>query len=178
MSAPEYVPNASTTIRSYSSPPRRPESWLAGRPGELGAEGQPVGEQLGSPGPDQGYVYKLLPMFRTKVHLAEGQSWDDVAAGAAAIALKRASLYGRAPVVHDLTAAFGIWGFLEPSPPADLVENRGQLFAGVANPHHYTQLRALVDVVPESTLRLPLGSLRTAGADWRSRLDRGAAAHH
>jgi hypothetical protein len=177
MSAPEYVPNSATTIRSYSSPPRRPEPWLSDRPGELGGEGQPVGERLGSPGPDQGYVYKLLPSFRGKVHLAEGESWDDVSVGAATIALKRASLYGRAPIVHDLTVAFGLWGFPDASPPADLVDERRNRFAGVANPHHYPQRRALADAVPESSLRLRPEEATRMGPDWRSRLDLGAAAH-
>ena len=57
------------------------------------------------------------------------------------------------------------------------METRRALFAGAANPHHYTQRRALADAVPESTLRLPPAELRSAGPDWRSRLDLGAATH-
>jgi hypothetical protein len=177
MSAPEYVPNSSTTITSYSSPPRRPEPWLARRPGDLGGEGHPDGDRLGSPGPDQGYVYRLVPAFRAQVRLAEGESWDDVAVGAATIALKRASSYGRAPVIHDLTLALAIWGFLDANPPAELVEARRQWFAGVANPHHYAQRRALADAVPESSLRRPHTEVLNDMANWRSLLDLSASPH-
>ena len=37
---------------------------------------------------------------------------------AALNSLARASLYGRAPVIHDLEFAYGLWGYLDP-PPAD-----------------------------------------------------------
>ena len=43
------------------------------------------------------------------------------------LALKRASLFGRAPVVHDLEVAFTIWGFLGAAPP-ELVALRRPLF--------------------------------------------------
>ena len=36
VAAPEYVPvDRNQPVRAYESPPRRPESWLADRPGEL-----------------------------------------------------------------------------------------------------------------------------------------------
>ena len=66
------------------------------------------------------------------------------------IALRRASEFSRAPVIHDLTIAFTIWGFLDPAPPADLVAVRPERFAGLGNlAHHYEQARALVDQVPD-----------------------------
>jgi hypothetical protein len=71
------------------------------------------------------------------------------------IALKRASLFGRAPMVHDLTLALTIWGFLSDNPPADLVATRRELFDGVHHvAHHYAEGRAIADLVPESTLRM------------------------
>jgi hypothetical protein len=173
MSAPAYVPTAPDDIvRSYSSSPRRPQPWIPARPGELGGEGFPVGERFGNPGPDQGYIYRLVPAFESRVHLAEGESWDDVKVGAVAVALKRAGSYGRAPVSPDLTVGFGVWGFLEPDPPADLVEFRRQRFAAIAIPAHYAARRAVADTVPEATLRRPpaqiLAEVRTG---WRNLLD-------
>ena len=45
MGAPEFVPlKANRQTRSYSSPPRRPESWVADRPGDLNAR-QPSGDR-------------------------------------------------------------------------------------------------------------------------------------
>ncbi len=64
-------------------------------------------------------------------------------AGCTAVALRRASLFGRAPVIHDLRIAFTIWGYLDAAPPAELVELRRPLFEGVANSlHHYEERRA------------------------------------
>ena len=173
MAAPEFVPiDPADIVRSYSSSPRRPQSWVPGRPGELDGDGPPVGERFGSPGPDQGYVYRLVPSFENKVHLADGEDWDDVKVGAASVALKRASIYGRAPVVHDLTVGFGVWGFLEPDPPTDLLNLRRTSFAAIAVPGHYAQRRAVVDAVPETTLRLkPAQVLADVRTRWRDLLD-------
>ena len=92
--------------------------------------------------------------------------------GCVGVALKRASLFGRAPVIHDLTVAFTVWGFLDPSPPAELVSLRRGLFEGAANQNHYPQQRAIVDAVPESTLRLtPEQVAERYRSDWRSLLD-------
>jgi hypothetical protein len=173
MAAPEYVPQpAIQHVRAYSSPPRRPGSWRAVRPGDLPGR-QPLGEQLGSPGPDQGYVYLLARRFEDRLQLNEGEHDDDVVAGCVGVALKRASLFGRAPVLPDLTVAFTIWGYLE-EPPAELVELRRPLFEEVANPHHYREQRHIADVVPESALRMtPQQVAEAHEKDWRSLLDLG-----
>lgn len=155
MSAPQYVPTKpAQVVRSYESPPWRPDPWVADRPGEVVDDGgQPRGDRLGNQGPDQGYVLTLVPLFDGKLNLVEGEDIADVRAGAVAVALKRASLLGRAPVVHDLTVGFGLFGFLDPSAPAELVARRRAMFDGVANAHHYEERRAVADAVPESTLR-------------------------
>lgn len=170
MAAPEFVPSRPTDRpRSYQSPPRRPEPWRAERPGEVVGSGQPRGMGLGSQGPDQGYVYRLVGQFADRLQLAEGESFDDVEAGCCAVALKRASLYGRAPIVHDLTVAFTVWGFLDPDPPADLVGLRRRLFAEVRSPHHYQERRAIADAVPEATLgQTPDAVADGYRSDWRS----------
>jgi hypothetical protein len=172
MAAPEYVPTRPLDDpRSYKSPPRRPEPWLAERPGEVVGDRQPRGERLGNQGPDQGYAYKLLGQFAGRLRLTTGEDRHDMQAGGVAVGLKRASLFGRAPVVHDLTVAFTIWGFLDEHPPADLVMHRRRYFEGVANPHHYVALRALVDAVPDDSLRKTPGeATRLHGASWRSLL--------
>ncbi len=48
-----------------------------------------------------------------------------------AIALRRASLFGRAPMIHDLTVAFTLWGYLGEA-PAELTSVRKERFAAVA----------------------------------------------
>src|SRR5688500_502772 len=130
-------------VRVYESPPRRPAPWMADRPGDFPGA-QPKGDRLGSQGPDQGYALKLAAeVFAPRLKPGDVDV-DDAIAGCVPIALKRASLFGRAPVAHDLHLAFALWGFLEEAPPQPLAELRRRLFAGVAHPHHYGDARAIV----------------------------------
>lgn len=176
MAAPEYVPTDPTArLRAYSSTPRRPEPWLADRPGEI--EGfQPRGDRFGDPGPDLGYAPKIARTFEDRLQLTEGEDRHDVVGGCVAIAMRRASLFGRAPVVHDLEIAFTIWGYLDPSPAAELVGLRRKAFEGVGHAaHHYVELRELVDSVPEETLRsTPAQVAQAYAADWRRPLQPAA----
>jgi hypothetical protein len=173
VAAPEYVPQpAVQKVRSYASPPRREGSWVADRPGELPGR-QPQGPRLGSPGPDQGYAYVLAHRFDGRLYLTEGEHEADAKAGCIGVALKRAAVYGRAPVLHDLTVAFTIWGFLREAPD-DLVAVRKPLFAEVANPHHYPEQRRVVDLVPDESLRQTPQQVAEAHLqDWRSLLSLG-----
>ena len=57
-------------------------------------------------------------------------------------------------MIHDLRIAFTIWGFLDPAPAAELVAERITVFDRLADPHHYDEVRALVDSIPEATLRM------------------------
>jgi len=170
VAAPEYVPQpAIQHVRSYSSPPRRPGSWRSERPGDLHGS-QPRGDQLGAPGPDQGYIYVLARRFDGRLQLTPGEHATDAVAGCVGVALKRASIYGRAPVMADLTVAFTVWGFLREA-PQELVDLRRPLFAEIANPHHYAEQRRVVDMVPESTLRTtPQEAAEAHQRDWRGLL--------
>lgn len=172
MSAPNHVPvSPIAQVRTYSSPPWRERSWWADRPGDLDNEGQPSGERFGVPGPDQGYAYKLVRQFAGKIVTTEGEHHDDVVAGVVAIATKRAAVFGRAPVVSDLATGLRLFGFLDDDPPAELVALRMKLFAEVSNPHHYRELRAVADAVPEATLRLsPAELTRRHRESWRALL--------
>lgn len=153
MSAPNYVPRAPEHVRVYESPPWNPDPWVADRPADLKA-GQPHGDLLGNPGPDQGYALLLAERFRDRLVLTSVEGADDAIAGCVAVANKRASLFGRAPMIHDLTAAFTIWGFLAKADPA-LVERRRGLFAAAALGPHYAERCRIADAVPAEVLRLP-----------------------
>lgn len=155
MAAPRFAPTpAVNPVRGYRSPDHVPERWMPDRPAEIRGR-QPEGDLLGYQGPDQGYALTLAEHLRDRIVTQPGESADDAVRGCVAIALRRSSLYGRAPVVHDLTMAFTIWGWFDASPPSDLLAKRRVLFEGVANVvHHYAELRQLADLVPEATLRL------------------------
>jgi len=126
---------------------------MPNRPGDIKGF-QPAGERLGFQGPDQGFAIKIANTFRPKLNLSAGETADDAVRGCLGIGLRRASTFGRAPVVHDLTVAFTIWGFLDSDPPIEQLELRRQLFKGVGSVHHYAESRQLVDMVPDSTLRM------------------------
>ena len=169
MAAPKFAPVSPVDdARGYGSPDHVPDAWMPDRPGDIRGF-QPEGARLGYQGPDQGFALKIANGLRKDVHVLPGEHIDDVVQGCLGIALRRASMFSRAPVVHDLTVAFTIWGFLDPAPPADLVGERGSLFAGVANVgHHYDEARALVDMVPEATLRMTHQQVAAAyPARWR-----------
>ena len=154
MAAPDYVPTDPTqNVRTYTSPPSRDRSWMADRPGDLTGE-HPVGERFGVPGPDQGYALKLAKLFHDQLKLG-ALDLGDVEAGCVAVACKRSGLFGRAPVVHDVRAAFTIWGFLDDSPDAELVELRERLFPEVASSHHYRERREIADLVANEALQRP-----------------------
>jgi hypothetical protein len=124
---------------------------------------------LGFQGPDQGYALLLANRLSSRLHLVGGLVTADAIRGCLNIALRRASLYGRAPVIHDLTIAFTMWGFFDANPPADLVTTRTDLFKGVGNVHHYAEGRSIVDMVPEVTLRMTPAQVTSAyPANWRT----------
>ncbi|NBV73807.1 MAG: hypothetical protein EBR65_02390 [Actinobacteria bacterium] len=168
MAAPRSAPAGLRASSHYRSPDVVPDGWAPDRPAEIDGL-QPVGRRLGSQGPDQGFALRVAGRFRDRLHPGEGVSVDDAIRGCLGIALRRASMASRAPVVHDLTIAFTIWGFLDPNPPAELVVERRRLFAGVADVnHHYTEARVIVDLVPDSTLEASVAQVVSVyPAQWR-----------
>ena len=171
VAAPEYVPLVPLKpVRSYESSPRGVGTWRPDRPGDS-AVGYARGNLLGSQGPDQGYVYVLARRFQGQLALARDEREEDALAGCSAVALKRASLFGRAPVLLDMTVALTVWGFLGDGQP-DLIAFRQPLFAEVAHPHHYPELRRVVDRVRDDALRRSPEDVADAHrADWRSLLN-------
>jgi hypothetical protein len=169
MAAPQYVPvPTNENARVYGSPDHVPGSWLSDRPADLEGR-QPSGLRLGSQGPDQGFALVLAERLRPLIHVQEGESVDDAIWGCLGVALRRASMFGRAPVIFDLIVAFSIWGFLDPSPPAELVKLRRPLFEGVRQVgHHYAEARAIADSIPEATLRLSHDEIKSGyPARWK-----------
>lgn len=168
MAAPEYVPTtlAERPRRGLSLPPSRRGRELV-RPATLGPE-QPSGPMLGNPGPDPGYALLLARSVEPELQLAPGEHREDAVAGCLGVALKRAAMFGRAPVIHDVRVAFRIFGFLGGAPD-ELVTHRKPLFEAAS--HHYWDQREIADSVPESTLRLSHTEVaRRFPTDWRELL--------
>jgi hypothetical protein len=174
MAAPQYVPSSpSARVRFYEAAEHVPDGWSADRPGDVAVR-QPRGTRLGNPGPDQGFALLLAKQFHGRLHLSATEDEHDAISGCLAIALKRASLYGRAPVIHDLTLAFTLWGYLDEAAPTELVELRTKLFEGVGHvQHHNAEQRAIVDSIPESTYKMtPKAVNLVLASQWRSLLGR------
>jgi hypothetical protein len=165
---PSFVPvvEADQVRRAYQL--EVPSIWTTSRPSELRGTRAPVGAFLGSPGPDQGFALKLARRFEDRLVLAAGEHAEDAIAGCTAVAMRRAATYGRAPVIHDLTLAFTLFGFL-PGAPADLVAAREPLFRSAS--HHYQAQRAIADCVPETTLRLTPERVAERLASWRDLME-------
>ncbi len=155
MAAPSYVPQPAvrSTGYAYAGPRRRLGPWHADRSGEV-VGGQPRGEQLGSQGPDQGYALRLARGFTVRLQLGTGEHAADVVVGCVGVALKRAALFGRAPMAGDPELAFSIFGFLDQAPTGDRLDERRRLFAEASHHHHYTEVRRIADRVPEGVLSL------------------------
>ena len=143
---------------------------MADRPGEVvGGEPQ-AGPGMGHQGPDQGYALKLGERFAGRLVLAAGEREDDALAGCGAVAMRRASLFGRAPVLHDLRLALELFGFLDDADAA-LVTWRRARFAGAAGHHGYHVKLRLTELVPDETLRLtPAAVAEARSKDWRAPL--------
>jgi hypothetical protein len=172
MAAPRFAPvPAIDEARSYASPDHVPAAWTPNRPGDIDGF-QPTGDRMGFQGPDQGFAIKIANTFRPRLQLTARETADDAVRGCLGVGLRRASLFSRAPVVHDLTIAFTIWGYLDADAPAELIDLRARVFEGVANTlHHYAEARAIVDMVPESTLRMqPAQVAAKFPAAWRELL--------
>ena len=164
MAQPEFVPlHAGDRVRAAERLPAH-AGWRQARPAELVAPGVPTGARFGTPGPDQGYALTLAERFVDRLELADGEHGDDAVAGCLGVGLRRASLFGRAPVIHDLDLAFTIFGYLGGA-PADLVAFRVPLLRGAA--HDYWAQRDVADKVQESTLRLTPTEARAKQAEWR-----------
>lgn len=176
MAQPPFVPQSGPhVVRHYSSPPRRARSWWANRPGELptgardevaGNSGEgSVGDFGGASahqGPDQGYALLLAARFAPHLRLSPEESLNDVIAGCVAVALKRASLLGRAPIAEDLRIAFTHWGYLasDAEPPgAEPAEGtsarRAELFAGASSHEGRTVRRRIAESVSQTDLLVP-----------------------
>lgn len=169
MTQPKFAPilecdEVRATMRLPIPPP-----WRLHRPAELAPAPAPAHRpHTGSPGPDQGYALHLAERFGPALLLTEGEHADDVLAGATAIALRRASIFGRAPVSADLRLALDLFGFLTGA-EEDLVDARRELFAGAA--HDYDVRRDLADNIPEDKLRQSPSDVTATGADWVSLLE-------
>jgi hypothetical protein len=143
--------------------------WVADRPGDLPA-GQPTGKLLGSPGPNVGYALTLANRVRDQFSLAPHEHLDDAVAVVAEVGMRRAALFGRAPVMRDIEFGAYIMGYTGDSDP-DFTTWRVRAVQGAH--HDYSERRALVDAIPVDVLRLVPAALPEHLAEARAALRSG-----
>ena len=129
-------------------PPSR--EWRADRPGDLVDGVQPVGDLFGSPGPNVGFALRLVHRASGDFVLAPTEHREDAEAAVAAVAMKRASSFGRAPIRADVDRAAALLGY-RGGADADFVAWRVGAVAGAH--HEYGATRAVADAVPIDELR-------------------------
>jgi hypothetical protein len=158
---PRQEPNLPPGVKM---PPAR--SWVANRPGDLPA-GWPTGKLLGSPGPNIGYALTLANRVRDQLALAPHEHADDAIDVVAEIAMRRAVLFGRAPIMRDVEFGMQILGYRGDADP-DFVAWRTRAVQGAH--HDYYERRSLVDAIPIDILRLVPSALPAHLAEARDTL--------
>ncbi len=153
MTQPTFLSHPTVAHRPPAQKLSAVRSWTADRPGELQPAVEQAGAHFGHPGPSQGFALTIAHRLSSSLVLTSGESHHDVEVGAAAIACRRAALFGRAPQVFDVRLALSLFGFLDTAAP-ELVALRKTRFSGVS--HSYPLQRLLADSIPESTLTLSL----------------------
>lgn len=131
-------------------------------------DGQPDGNGMGSQGPDQGYAIKIANGLKDELVLHKGEHASDAVSGCVAVALKRASQFMRGPTVHDVKAAFNLFGFFDKTASTGLIDARRELFSEVHHPHHYAERRAIADMVPADLLRLTPQQIESNVPDFQA----------
>ena len=166
MSQPSFVPirdadQVRPSLRLEAAIP-----WSPDRPAEHRSPVAESGRGFGKPGPDQGFALRVARALSDRVVLAEGEDLEDVLVGCGLLASRRAGAFGRAPSAPDVKWAMNLWGFPDPSPPPDVVAARRETFRSVS--HDYVLQRALVDQIPDDSLRLTPDEVAGRRSDWKT----------
>ena len=123
-------------------PTARATSRLGSRPGTCsGARGRTSATRS-----------SLAERARDRLALGANESADDALAVIGEVAMKRAALFGRAPVMTDIDIAASLLGYKGEVDPA-FVQWRTHAVQGAK--HEYEKRRAIVDAVADAVLRMP-----------------------
>jgi hypothetical protein len=139
--------------------PEAPERWKPARPGEITSPADMMmGGAFGNPGPDTGWVLKLLRRIEFE---RESKEIEPVLAS---VASARASVLGRAPTPEDVEAALLIAGLrpegLDAGTLEELAERRRHAVRHAA--HDVVKGRSLLEGIDRDVLRGSLDDIRSA----------------
>jgi len=148
---PNFVPVPDSATVRPTTPTATPEIGRAKKAGLLGSPNHGSGLGRGTSTPDAGYALTLTHEFLHQHHI--GNSADvnhhDLEAAVAALASKRAGLYGRGPSMSDVNFVFALAGVRDGATSVD--REFAAKIRGVG--HSYFLLRAFVDGIDVDQLR-------------------------
>ena len=153
MTQPDYVPLDAGSRLRQTDELSVPKAWIPDRPSEHGVlkDSEPKqGKFFGTPGPGSGYALKLTRHGMEILGLDQGGDREDAEVVVSAIVIKRASLFSRAPVIHDVRFTLALLGYVGDDVPVGTSELRRNVIRGAA--HDYFLVRRILESIPASTL--------------------------
>ncbi|HEY9557729.1 MAG TPA: hypothetical protein VIR58_13410 [Acidimicrobiales bacterium] len=165
MSAPEHVPVGPLDAPRVGDlerfpPPRRPEDRVV-RHADMTTVPRESG--YGTPAPDAGFALLLAERFADRLQLAPGEHLRDAYFAASMLAIKRASRFGRGPVITDVEIGFTLLGYLGDG-SSELARWRAHDLAGIA--HDYHLQRHVANLVADDVLAQPVEQIRSRPDTW------------
>lgn len=127
-----------------------PKGWLASGPGYVGKD-QIIrhGKLIGHAGPNIGFAITLAKRASKNWYLVKGEHIEDVEILLAEIAMRRASFFGRAPIVGDIGFASHLFGF-HGEPEQGEEHWRPKFVHGTGHDEH--KRRIIVNSIPEEII--------------------------
>ena len=161
MTQPTFVPIAEADQVRPAMHLDVPGIWITDRPAELVGPTMRKGANIGTPGPDSGFALRLAHRFNDELQLGEGESAHDVLLGVALVAAQAGRPLrpgARASTTSDSPSTCGA--------SSTTCRPTSRPRAGRCSPPFRTTTwpsAALVDSVPEETLRLSPDAVRAGG---------------
>lgn len=126
-----------------------PESWVADRPGDEDSKLNGAGELFGNAGPNIGYAYTLVGRIYDSLILSSNEHRHDVEPLVAEIAMRRASHFGRAPIMKDVDCAVHLLGL---GAELDNEETKQRVLLIHDCGHNEHKRRTIVNSIPDELL--------------------------
>lgn len=146
-----------------------PKSWKASRPGYVGlAKRKETDMLLGNAGPNVGYAMKLSHRQSGEFFLVDHENRHDVEILIAEIAMRRASNFGRAPMIDDIHFATHLLGY-DDTPTQGEEKWRPALVNGCGHNEH--RRRIIVNSIPQPIIEGEKGQLHEAISGWWEKLE-------
>ena len=124
---------------------------------------QPRARGFGVPCPDGGYALLLAREVAGDLALAAGDQREDAVWAIATVAMRRAAVVGRAPVIYDVLFASALLAYDDPD-ALECAVLRARLLSGVA---HDPDLRQWLSDAVNSAAEVSVRSTAEAIATWR-----------